>query len=751
MKKIHTIIFLLLALVMTLSSCAPSPAAEQTPTVISPSLTSLPDPVVHTTQTPPVIPAARSYLDSWKANDYDSMYANLTSASQQNITPEAYRQKFENVAQETALKEVRYEILGQTAVDQDTTQVNYRLTLASNLIGDLSRDNQLTLKLEDGRWRVQYDDASILPELAGGSSLRMDLNPPTRASIFDRSGNLLAGQADATSIGLMPDYIDPENADGLFGLLSRASGLTPAEIRARVENSSPGDYIPLGQVGTQESSNLLAALARYGAVVLTNYTSRFYPNNGVAPHLVGYVRALDQEELAKYRRLGYRPDEKVGRKGVERWGEDTLIGKHGGILYQLDPQGVPMAELGSSAAEPGNAIYTTIDRDFQAGVQEALRGFNGAAVVMEKDTGRVLAMASSPGFDQNSFQVENYNWWATLPGVVNDLNLPEFNRASQGLYPLGSVFKIITMAAALESGLYPLDYNYDCQYIFDELPGLPLNDWTYTHYQEDGETPPTGMLHSIGDGLIRSCNPLFWHLGKGLFDAGKTTAVSDMARKFGLGSKTGIEVVEEQAGNILDPQNVIEAVNNAIGQGDVQVTPLQVARFISALGNGGTLYRPQAVEKIVKPDGTVTFEFKPEAAGTLGLKPETLKAIQDAMLGVARSKNPRGTAYLVFNGFNTPVHGKTGTATSQTNDPHAWFAGYTAAGRTDKPDIAIAVVAENAGEGSEIAAPIFRRIVELYFQGRPARLYPWESSIGVTKTPTSLYTETPTPEVTEEP
>ncbi len=642
--------------------------------------------------------------------------------------------------------------LARELLDENSAQVKYRITLSSNIVGDLVRETQLNLKLEDGRWQVDYQDASILPELAGDNTLRMDLDPPTRAPIFDRNGALLAGLAEATSIGLIPDYIDPENSDGLFGLLSWASGLTSAEIRSRVENSNPGDYIALGQVDTQASSNLLSALSRYGAVVLTNYTSRFYPNNGVAPHLVGYVRSLDQEELANYRRLGYRTDEKVGRKGIERWGEDILIGEHGGTLYQLDPQGIPVAELGSTPADPGSAIYTTIDREFQSGVQEALRGFNGAAVVLERDTGRVLALASSPGFDQNSFQTENYNWWVTLPGVVNNQNIPEFNRASQGLYPLGSVFKIITMAAALESGLYPLDYQYDCQYVFDELPGLPLYDWTYSHFLEDGETPPTGKLNSIAEGLIRSCNPLFWHLGKGLFDAGKTTAISDMARKFGLGAATGIETVEEQPGNILDPQNVIEAVNNAIGQGDVQVTPLQVARFVAALGNGGTLFRPQAIEKIVKPDGTTTFEFKPDPAGALDLKPETLQAIQDAMLGVVKSKKPRGTAYLVFNGFNTPVYGKTGTATSQTQDPHAWFAGYTDAGRTDKPDIAIAVLAENAGEGSEIAAPIFRRIVELYFQGHAARLYPWEAAFGVTKTPTSLYTETPTPEeVTESP
>lgn len=712
----------------------------------SPDYSNLPGPQVRTTNIPPARSVALAYLEAWKVEDYPAMYALLSEESKANLTAEDFQKKYQSAADESALNEIRIDPLGEQQDGVSLAQFRYRVTLASNLVGDLTRETAMKLSFEDGAWRVLFDDEMILPELAAGGQLRMDLNPPVRAPIYDRNGRLLAGQTDATSIGLYPSNIDPENSDGLYGLLSRASGLSVAEVISRVENAAPGDYLAFGQLETQGNGSLLNALSSWGAVSLTNYTARYYPGNGIAPHLVGYVRALDPEELSKFRRRGYRVDEKVGRKGIERWGEDVLVGQHGGILYQLDSTGVPVAELGSAASTPGQAIYTTFDAEFQQDVQEALRGFRAAAVVIEQNTGRILALASSPGFDQNSFQVENYNSWVTLPGLVSDVNLPEFNRASQGLYPLGSVFKVITMAAALESGLFPDNYTYDCQYEFTELPGLTLYDWTYEHFLEDGETPPTGQLNSLSEALMRSCNPLFWHLGKGLFDAGKPTAISDMARAFGLGAATGIGAVEEQAGVIPDPPTVVDAVNIAIGQGDVQVTPLQVARFMAALGNGGTLYRPQAIEKIVAQDGTSTFEFEPEITGSLPLKPETLETLKQAMIGVLRNRQPRGTAYLVFNGYNVPIAGKTGTATSQSADPHAWFAGYTMNGRTDKPDIAIAVVAENAGEGSEIAAPIFRRIVELYFQGRPGKLYPWEASYGVTKTPTSIYTETPVPE-----
>jgi cell division protein FtsI/penicillin-binding protein 2 len=743
--NLRVILLWIALLVFIFSSGCNSTATEIPATPTSDPNAGLPTPLAHTTQVPEAVSTADAYLHAWQREDYEAMYSMLSTGSQQAISQEQFVQKYQSVADEAALKGVDYQNLSEEAIDDTTSKVAYQVSMHTNLIGDITRDTTMDLALEDGQWKVDWTEATILPELAGGNRLRMDLNNPARASIYDRNGNPLASQAEATSIGLYPDYVDLEASDGLFSLLSRVSGLRADTIRSRVENAQAGDYLPLGQILTDQAPGVLQALSQWGAVMISNYVSRFYPGNGIAPHLVGYVSALNQEELSQYRRKGYRVDEKVGRKGIERWGEDTLVGKHGGTLYVVDSEGKLVSELGSTGSEPGQSIYSTIDRDFQSGVQQALGGFKGAAVVLEQDTGKVLAMASSPGFDPNAYQTENINWQTTLGGIVSDPNLPEFNRAAQGLYPLGSVFKIITMAAGLESGQYAPDSTYQCNYIFDELAGLPLEDWTYKRFLEDGVTQPSGLL-TLPQGLIRSCNPWFYHIGLDLYNKGLTTAVSDMARAFGLGSKTGIGVVDEEAGRVPDPENQVDATNLAIGQGNLQVTPLQVANFVAAIGNGGTLFRPQAIEKIVDAQGTPTFEFKPEEIGKLPIRPEYVKVIQDAMHQVTISKKPRGTGFLIFNGFGIPVAGKTGSAESQAAEPLSWFAGYTMEGREDKPDIAIAVLVEDIGEGSEYAAPIFRRIVELYFTGQVQKIYPWESTIGVTRSPTPLFSETPTPE-----
>ncbi len=263
--------------------------------------------------------------------------------------------------------------------------------------------------------------------------------------------------------------------------------------------------------------------------------------------------------------------------------------------------------------------------------------------------------------------------------------------------------------------------------------------WTVTF---GGGVPPHGKINFI-EALAYSCDTYFYTIAYDLYQQ-DPNLMPQVARQFGLGAYTQVGQVPEAVGLIPDPAWKLatygeqwtpgDSVNMGIGQGYVLVTPLQIAAMMAAVRNGGTLLRPQLIHHIAPPGGEPAYEFKPIENGKLPVTPEQLAVIQEGLRGVVSL--PRGTARHIFPNFEIPVAGKTGTAEDPgAGAPHAWFAGYTEANRPDKPDIVVVVLVENQGEGSEFAAPIFRRIVELYFLGQAYTLYPWEMEFGPTPTP----------------
>lgn len=723
----------LIGLIWILVGCQAGPAGTEE-AALETGTPALPTPVLQTTSTPSGEATTRAYLDAWDAEDYPAMYSMLDQESQAAISEVDFIEFHNKFANEMALSGVDYSILSATTKPA-SAQVAYEIRYQSVLIGDLSKNIVMRMRLDGDQWRIAWSKTMVLPELEGNNYLWMNRLIPDRANIYDRNGQVIVAYAQAYSLGLTPEIMGNKKEEDVLEELSLALDIPPGAIYAEYadypENGSW--YIPLGSVARDRIEPRLGFLESYtnNGLLLRPFEGRFYFDRGVSPQAIGYVRFIQEDEEEYYTRLGYARDEKIGGQGIEKWGEPYLTGTRGGALYVLDENDDVVTQLASRSAEPSQEIYTTLDKEFQIEVQKALYGFSGAIVVLEMDTGRVLAMASNPAFDPNAFNPANYNSNQQLQEMYSSFKTPLLNRASQGLYPLGSVFKIITMAAALESGVYTPDTMYDCGYTFEELQGKVLYDWTWDHFQEDGETQPSGQL-TLTEGLMRSCNPYFWHIGLDLYNRGMTDAIAEMAKGFGLGSLTGIEALEEEDGQIPTPGTAVDATNLAIGQGDTQVTPLQVAQFIAALGNGGTLYRPQIIESIKTMSGEEVYGFEKDPVGELPISQQTMTTIQNAMIQVV--ENPRGTASHRFRGLQIPVVGKTGTAESGSGGPHAWFAGYTLNRNENKPDIAIVVVAENAGEGSEIAAPIFRRVVELYFD-QYLRFYPWESEIGVWATP----------------
>ncbi|MHC1772701.1 MAG: penicillin-binding transpeptidase domain-containing protein [Flexilinea sp.] len=738
MKRILPLILIFSILI---TSCGILPAKVPTPAPVTPSPvpseTPLPDPQSMTTAVPESQNSAEAFLSAWKTEDYVTMYNMLSQVSRDTITFDDFHARYNDTAINMTLSELNYEITS-VLTNPGSAQIGYQIDFSTKAAGTITREMVMNLTIEADDWKILWDDGMIMPELRGGNKLAMELTVPSRGTIYDINGIPLASETEAYAIGVVPASIASNRWASLINELSRLTGKTTFVITQILEEADQYDYVIIGEVPAQTLEERYTEISSYEGVFLNPYSaSRFYYDSSVAPHLIGYVQPIGAEEADQMKREGYRIDERIGRLGIEKWGQDQLDGERGAALYVVDPDGNAITRLSKTDPLAADTIYTTFNEDFQYDLQRAIAGFNAAVVVLEKNTGRVLGLASSPTFDPNLLDFNNYNSFYS-ENLLYGNNRPMYNRATQGQYPLGSVFKIISMAAALENGIYNINDTYECGYEFNELDGVTLTDWTLDH-----GIPPSGTL-TLAEGLMRSCNPWFYKIGLELYRRVGPDALSSMARGFGLGSLTGIGEIEEEPGNVETPPDEYSSVQLGIGQSTLLVTPLQVARFVAAVGNGGTLYRPQVVEQIVDPAGNVLYAFEPEAQATLPVSEKNLGLIRDAMLTV--TNNVRGTAYSTFKFINYPIWGKTGTAqTSPGVLPDAWFAGFTDEQDEEKPDIAIAVLVENIGEGADYAAPIFRRVLELYFNGQASMLYNWEAGVYITKTPTPTPTITPTP------
>ncbi len=724
--------------VLTLASVAGGCAELMAPLPTA----ALPPTASVTPNTPDPEGTAATFLAAWQRGDFAGMYSLLSPLSQDAISLVDFQARYKSVAQSAGLKSVAATVLS-VLKNGATAEVLYEVDLHTAVVGTITRKIQMPLVFTGGRWAVSWTDGLILPELTGGATLNLQYSVPARANIYDRNGLGLAVQGDAVAVGVQPGQITDEPA--VLAALSSLLGLTPAAIQQKYANAHPDWYVPIGEVSAQEVQPRLADLTRLGGIIITRYSTRFYPDGGVAPQVMGYLSSISPDQLADYQARGYSGDERVGQAGLEGWGEQYLAGVRGGTLYAVTPGG-QATKLAESAAQPAQAIYTTLDRSLQLQARDALSGFKGSIIVMNPSDGEVLAMVSEPEFDPNLFDPTNRNNSA-LSSVLQDPGKPLLNRATQGIYPPGSVFKVPMMGAALMSGLYTKDSTYTCTGTWNLLgPSAVKYDWTVSF-----GVAPHGKINLV-QALSYSCDTYFYTVAYDLYQK-DPNYMSQVARQFGLGEFTQVGQVAEARGLMPDPawkQTTYgeawtpgDSVNMGIGQGFVLVTPLQIAQMMAAVRNGGTLYRPQLVARIAPPGGTPTFKFQPVVNGHLPVTADQLQSIQAGLDGVV--SEPHGTAHFVFPNFVVPVAGKTGTAEDPAGGaPHAWFVGYTEANRTDKPDIVIVVMVENIGEGSTYAAPIFKRIAEDYFLGRPYTLYPWESEFGTTATPGPTPSATPT-------
>ncbi|MGC9396417.1 MAG: penicillin-binding protein 2 [Anaerolineae bacterium] len=648
----------------------------------------------------------RSFLSAWEVGDYAEMYNLLLPSLRAGLTQTDFENAYRSPLDLTTTISVT--LTPQTlSVDKDKAWIAFNEVWHTGLFGDLQAANQLSLVKENEQWGIDWHRDTIWPDLASGNTFAIEYQIPPRANIYDHNGTGLAIPSTIVTVGVIPQEIQDETA--VLNALDQVLSLTIEEIQATYAGQPAHWYIPIQDI-TGETSLTYDELLSLPGIQRRERTGRLYPLEGVASHVVGWISPIPEESYNAYQQQGYRGDELVGIAGLEAWGESILAGTNGGRLSIVSADGAHIKSLVERRPERGRAIYTTIDRELQYSAEQALGEQRGAIVALDVHTGAILALTSGPHFDNNVF-IRLTDTWSRL-AVLNNPDLPLLNRAIQGVYPSGSIFKIVTITAGLEAGGLTADSTFFCPGYWDGLGEMNRKVcWLETGH---------GTI-TLKNGLSASCNVTFYEVGK-ILDGIAPDTLSTYGHSFGFGAKTGLQEFADAPGLIPDPEwkqatyregwGTGDTVNLAIGQGFLQVTPLQVARMMAAVANGGTLYRPYVVDRVVDSAGNVEPIAQVQATGRLPISQANLAIIQEALYGVTTASF--GTATHRFQGLNIPVAGKTGTAEQSDEEalPHSWFAGYFPA---DDPQIAMAVLVENAGEGSTVAAPMFRQVLEGYY------------------------------------
>lgn len=688
----------------------------------------------------------RAFLDAWAATegdevispDYDEMFP-LIAPQSRTLYPRAdFEARYEAVAAELSLEGIDYR-LGETTFQGNSASIEYDLTLKTAGFGEITDSGRIArfLQVAEEGWRLAWSTQDILAGLAGNADVQLRSRRGERANIYDYQGRPLVEEGgQVTTLYVAKNDMSSE-AD-CAAALARVTRRSVAAIEQLFIGWAPETYFYVGEIDPDAWEPALQENCGAGNNGYTNIRpKRAYYGHGAATHVTGYIGPVTTDRLAYWEARGLSASATVGRAGVEFHYDEYLGGSPQRELRIVEPGGTVLRELDSSAGMPVSPLTLTIDRELQVIAAQAIAdaynaaanhwgsvAFGAAAVVLDVNSGAIRALVSWPSFDPGIF---NRQESAAPQRFVTDLTTatrqPIIDRTIRQFAP-GSVYKIVTTAAIAEEELVPGNFIFQCEHSWDGSPyGDTVGtryDWTYS----DG-LPPTGPV-TISQALTASCDPFYYEFGAQLFGKGENLLV-EYAERFGLGSRTGYDdrlVVEEDAGNNAPPTSVDAAINNAIGQGDVQLTPLQMARAVAAIANGGNLVQPYLVERIGGRDGAaLSYEYEAPEAVSLGLSEATIATVQRGMCDVISDGN-LGTAAWVFAGLRAySLCGKTGTAQS-AGAPYAWFVAYTPA---EDAELALVVMVENSHEGAIVAAPILRRILDDHYGASRADWPPlWE-------------------------
>lgn len=554
-------------------------------------------------------------------------------------------------------------------------------------------------------------------------SNRIDLRDilPVRGMVFDRNGELLVDNRASFAVGVIPE--DIKNLDGLIDDISRLIEIDSLSANKTINeglrrNPFNPVYIKKG-LTRDELARIETNIFHMPGVIIEVKPKRHYIYGPFASHLIGYLGEIDKGQLNKEGYKRNKTGDFVGKFGIEKKWQRYLNGVRGGQQIEVDASGRRLRVLYQKAAEPGFNIYLTIDKDLQMLAEHSLENRAGAIVAMNPMTGEVLAMASRPSFNPNDFATGmDEKVWKRL---VSNLRFPLQNRVISGQYPPGSLFKIAVAIAGLEEGVIDPNEKIFCGGSYS-FRGRAYRDW-----KEEGH----GYV-DLHRALVESCDVYFYKMGQKI----GIDTIARYAKSLGFGSKTNLQLGDEKEGLIPNrawklrrwhvPWQEGETLSVAVGQSFALVTPIQMVRFVSALFNGGVLFKPQVTKWIENENKERIFKFKPNSLRRWSIKKENMELIKKALVGVVNEPHGTGKRAKLD---QIRVAGKTGTAqvialpeerelAREKDIPykfrdHAWF---VAVAPAENPAIALAVLIEHSGAGGSVAAPIAKKILKCYFK-----------------------------------
>lgn len=551
---------------------------------------------------------------------------------------------------------------------------------------------------------LQLVDGSRHRQLADSNRIRIVPYQPVRGNIFDRHGKILATSKLSHAVFVWPMAQKPSQWSQTLAKLAPIVGVPQDELQRRLDRYGYTSPLPLRLVRGIRPEQV-TALEEYSnqlpGVEVNVEAIRIYPQQEVAAHVLGYTGEITEKELERVKDRGYRVGDIIGQLGLESALEDRLRGEWGGKQILVDGQGQLLQMLGDKPSKAGLDLHLTIDIELQKAAEQVLGGNPGAVVVLDPRNGEVLAMVSYPTFNPNVFSKRmTPTDWKELQTEDH----PFVNRAIQG-FPPASTFKIVTTTAAIESGVFPPDTVLQT-YPYISSGGIDFWDWNRAGF---------GPLDFTG-AMAWSSDTFFYQIAQGI---GAKTLI-EWTRRFGFGSKTGIELAPEEAEGLVPDarwkQEVLgeewfegDSINMSIGQGFLQTSPLQQAVMFAVPASGGNRVKPHLVM-----DNRDAKSWRE----SLHLKPETVEVLREGLRRVVTE----GTGTEMDSTSMPPAAGKSGTAEAPPYESHTWFGAYAP---MDRPEIVVVVFGEHSGlGGGKFAAPKVRQVMEAYFRLKANRAAP---------------------------